>query len=160
LESCAIHLETKASSLIILSLYRAPSGDFNQFIKRSDATLKYLHTPKSEFLICGDINVDHLNENNSKKKLNSLLTTYNLSHTVNFATKTYNVSCTATDNIFVDNTRLSTSYTSPIVNGQSDQDAESLTINNIAVATTLPSKRRTRKINNETIRQFQLQLKN
>jgi hypothetical protein len=58
LEICAIQLETKASALIILSLYAAPSGDFNQFIKRLHATLKYLYNPKSGLLICGDINVD------------------------------------------------------------------------------------------------------
>jgi hypothetical protein len=103
LEICAIQLETKASALIIISLYRGPSGDFNQFIKQSDATLKYLHNPKSELLICGNINMDHLNEN-WKKQLNSLLTKYNLSLTVKFATSIHNVSCTVTENIFVDNT--------------------------------------------------------
>jgi hypothetical protein len=46
LEICAIQPETKASTFIILSLYRVPSGDFNQFIKGLDATLKYLYTPK------------------------------------------------------------------------------------------------------------------
>jgi exonuclease III len=49
-------------------LYRALAGDFSQFIKILDATLKYLYNKKSEFLICGDINIDHLNENNQKKQ--------------------------------------------------------------------------------------------
>jgi hypothetical protein len=49
LEICAIHLETTASALIILCLYRARSGDFNQSINKLDATLKYRHNPKSEF---------------------------------------------------------------------------------------------------------------
>ena len=35
LEICAIKLETKSSKLIILNLYRAPTGDFNQFIDSS-----------------------------------------------------------------------------------------------------------------------------
>jgi hypothetical protein len=70
-----------------------------------------------------------------------------MSHIVNFATRTHNVSCTAIDNIFVDNTKLSKSSTSPIVNGLSDHDAQSLTINNTAVTTNItPSKQRTRKI--------------
>jgi hypothetical protein len=93
---CAVKLETKSSNLRILALYRAPSANFNQFIKRQDATLKHLNNPKSEFLICGDINVDYLNDNNRKKKL---LTTYNLSHTVNFATRTQNYSSTMINNI-------------------------------------------------------------
>jgi hypothetical protein len=33
LEICAVELETKASRLIILNLYRAPTGNFNRFIK-------------------------------------------------------------------------------------------------------------------------------
>jgi hypothetical protein len=45
-----------------------------------DATLKYLYNPKSEFLICGDRNINYLNENNQKKQLNSLLRIYNLFH--------------------------------------------------------------------------------
>jgi exonuclease III len=65
-------------------LYRAPSGDVNEFIERLDATLKYLYNPKSEFIICGDININYLNENNQKKQVSSLLKMCNLSHTVNF----------------------------------------------------------------------------
>jgi hypothetical protein len=37
LEICAIQLVTKAANLIILNLYRAPSGDINEFLKRLDA---------------------------------------------------------------------------------------------------------------------------
>jgi hypothetical protein len=50
-----VELGTEASKLIILSLYKAPMGDFNQFIKNLDDTLKYLYKPKPEFLICGAV---------------------------------------------------------------------------------------------------------
>jgi hypothetical protein len=50
LEICAVQLETEASKLIILSLYRAPTGDFNRFIKNLYDTLKYLYKPKLNFL--------------------------------------------------------------------------------------------------------------
>jgi hypothetical protein len=66
-EICAIQLETRASNLIILSLYRAPSADFNQFAKRLNGTIKYLYNPKFEFLICGNINIDSLDENKVKE---------------------------------------------------------------------------------------------
>jgi hypothetical protein len=49
---------------------------------------------------------------------------YNLSHTVNFATRTQNESSTAIDNIFVDNSRLQSSTTFPLINGLSDHDAQ------------------------------------
>jgi hypothetical protein len=103
LEICAVPIETKATRLIIFCLYRAPTGDFNKFIKRMDDTFKLLHKPKAEFLICGDINTDYLIEIKRKRQLASLLTTYNLSHAVNFATRIRNNSSTAIDNIFVDN---------------------------------------------------------
>jgi hypothetical protein len=64
-EICAIQLVTKTSHLIILSLYRAPSGEVNEFLRRPDATLKYLYNPKSEFTICGDIN--YINESSQKE---------------------------------------------------------------------------------------------
>jgi len=87
--------------------------------------------------------------------------TYNLSHTVHFATRTQNDSSTAINNIFVDITRLSSSSTCPIINGLSDHAGQFLTVNNIAPATNIVhSKQRTREINNERIMQFQLQLAN
>jgi hypothetical protein len=61
-----------------------------------------------------------------KKQLNSLLTTYNLSHTANFAIRTENDSSTAIHNIFVDITRLSLASICPIINGLSDHDVQFL----------------------------------
>jgi hypothetical protein len=42
LEICPIQLEIKLANLNILSLYRATSGDFNQFLRGFDATLNYV----------------------------------------------------------------------------------------------------------------------
>jgi hypothetical protein len=120
-----------------------------------------MYNPKSEFLICGDINTDYHSENNQKKQMKSLLTMHNLTHTINCATRIQNDSRTATDNMFVDSTRFSSSSTSSIINGLSDHDDQHLVINNTAEADNLISlKQRTRKINTETIMQFQLLLKN
>jgi hypothetical protein len=55
--------------------------------------------------------------------------TYNLSHTVNFTTRIQNDSSTAIHNIFMDNSRLKSSCTSPLIDGLSDHDAEFLIIN-------------------------------
>ena len=107
MEICAIELETISSKLIILSLYRAPAGDLNQCLENQDDALKNLHKSTAEFLICGNIHPDYLIESNQKKKkkkkeLASVLTTYNLLHTINFATRIQNISSTAI-NIFVHN---------------------------------------------------------
>jgi hypothetical protein len=78
-----------------------------------------------------------------------------LSHTVHFATRTQNDSCTAVSDTFVDITRLSSSSACPIINGLSDHDAQFLTANNIAPATNIVHlKQRSREINNERSMQF------
>jgi hypothetical protein len=108
-EIFAIELQTKSSKLITLSLYRATTRDFNQFIKNLDDVLKYLYKPKVEFLICGDINTDYL----IKKKPSLIINTQSVTH--NFETRIQNNSSTAIDNIFVNNSRINLSSTSPII---------------------------------------------
>jgi hypothetical protein len=63
-----------------------------------DATVKYLYNPKSEFIICGDININYLNKS-SQRKASKLFTgdMQAVTHTVNFATKVWNFSSTAID---------------------------------------------------------------
>ena len=108
MEICDIEPETKLSQLIILSLYRAPTGDFKQFIKKIDDALKYLYLWRYKHRLS--------HRKQLKKQLASFLTTYNLSHTVNFATRIQNNSSIAIDNIHVDNSRLNLSSISTILN--------------------------------------------
>jgi len=68
--------------------------------------------------------------NVSLAELASLLPTYSVSHTVNFATGIQNNSSTAIDDIFVDNSRINLSSTSPIINALSKHDAKILIIKN------------------------------
>jgi hypothetical protein len=76
-------------------------------------------------------------------------------HTAHFAT-TQNKSITAIDNIFVYNRRLESSYTSPLINGLPEHDAQFLTINNIcAPKNKIPKKQRKRIINSNTLTNFQ-----
>jgi len=59
----------------------------------------------------------------------------NLSHTVNFATRIQNDSSTANDNIFVDNSKLKSFSTSPLIKDLLNHNAQFLTINNIHATT-------------------------
>jgi hypothetical protein len=47
-EISAIQLVSKTYNLIVLSLYRAPSGDVDEFLRKLGATLKCLYNQKSE----------------------------------------------------------------------------------------------------------------
>lgn len=143
-----IQLEIKTSNLTLVSLHRIQSENFNKFLRRLDATLKYLYSQKSEFFIHGNINIDYLKENTSTtKKL--ILTTNNLTHAVNVVIRIQNYSSTAIDNTFEHSVRFSWYFTSPITNSQSNNGTQYLMIDNIAAAGT-----RKCKINNETIMQF------
>jgi hypothetical protein len=66
MEICAIKLQTKSSKLFILSLYRGPTGYFNQFIQNLDDAVQHLYKPTAKLLICGDTNTDYLTKSNKK----------------------------------------------------------------------------------------------
>ena len=51
-------------AVIIFCVYRAPSGDFDYFLNKLDYILNSLHNYKTEFIICGDININYLGTNN------------------------------------------------------------------------------------------------
>ena len=69
MEICTTQLETKSSELIILSLYKAPTGDFNQFVKDLNNVVKHQYTPTADLLICGDIKhrLSHWKKKEKKK---------------------------------------------------------------------------------------------
>jgi exonuclease III len=81
-ETCAVQIQIKGFHIITICIYRSPSGDFGQFLRLLDSTLKSLHKSKTEFLICGDINVNYITYNHWKEQLSLLMSTYNLVHTV------------------------------------------------------------------------------
>jgi hypothetical protein len=68
----AIELGTKSSNSRILALYRAPLETSTSLLRLS-STQKYVYNPKSEFLVCGDKNVDHLNDNYWKKTIKLMI---------------------------------------------------------------------------------------
>jgi hypothetical protein len=69
-----------------------------------------------------------------------------LSHTINFATKTQNDSNFANDNIFVNNLKLSSSFTFSIISGLLDHDGQFITIKTVLATDTVPFEQQTRKI--------------
>jgi hypothetical protein len=56
------HGERLKSRIIILSRYRTPTGDFDQFVRSLGDDIKCLCKPKKDFSICGDIKTDYLIE--------------------------------------------------------------------------------------------------
>lgn len=128
-EACATEVVFYNKSFIIVSIYRAPSGNFNLFIKNLEALLSHLTFKNKEIVIAGDFNVDILKSSISEQLLQSVTLSFNLIPTVNFATRVCKSSETAIDNIFVDKSREKNYITKPIVNGLSDHDMQHLMLN-------------------------------
>ena len=84
IEMCAAKLKLNETNVIILYVYRAPSGNFDCFLKTLESILNSLHNQKMEFIISGDININYLEKSNKKQQLDNLLVTYNLRSTIHF----------------------------------------------------------------------------
>lgn len=160
LELCAVELELKSGNLIVIGLYRSPSGDFKHFLNLLENTLQHIHEKKHEYMFCGDFNIDYLTENTKKEEFNTLLATFNLIHTVNFPTRIQKGSISAIDNIIIRKDRLDSHRTVPIINGLSDHDAQLISINDNLPASKNQNKFRSRVINEESLKDFEAKLKN
>jgi len=133
-------------------------GDFLQFLRNLDSILNFLYNNTIEIIICGDFNINYLNENDKRSKLDNLLLSYNLYSTVKFPTRINNNSMAATDNIFIDIVKYENYSIHPLVNGQSDHDAHIITISNITVDKRINKTQRIRKFNKFSKFQFAVNL--
>jgi hypothetical protein len=124
LEIAAAKLEFFKRNIIVFCAYRAPTGDKDYFLKHVDIILNTLHNSKTDFILCGDWNINYIGTNNNKARVDNLLSTYNLIGTVHFPTRITNISTSSIDNIFIDG---SSNYTiKPHINGLPDHDAQLL----------------------------------
>jgi hypothetical protein len=102
IEVCAIQLDILFRKIIILTIYRSPSGKFENIIAHLDLILHTLHHPKVDFILRGNLNIDYLKDIDIVRKVNALLETHNLINTVTSPTRIGENSGTAIDNIFLD----------------------------------------------------------
>jgi len=100
--------------------------NFHQFLKLFEIMLMSLYRTKTEFVICGDVNIDYLPDSYRKQQLSQLFDSYNMLHIVNFPTRFQNNYSSAIDNIFVNNSRLHLCNILPLYNSLSDHDVQCL----------------------------------
>ena len=93
-----------------------------------DTILQLLYTPTLHIIICGDININHLKENEKKNQLDNSLLLCNLTSILNFPTRVQNTSATTIDNSFIDISQFDSYTVTPILNGLSNHDAKLLMI--------------------------------
>ena len=83
-------------------------------------TIKTLYKAELKLIICGDINIDYIKDNDTKRQRYAVLLTYNLSAMVHFPTRSQGYSSTAIDNIFIDSYKFINYTASPLHNGLTD----------------------------------------
>ena len=131
IEVCAQNLKLTFSNLRIMTVYRAPTGNFEAFLNRLNSILKTLYKADSELNVCGDINIDYLSVSEKKRQLDAILLSYNLFAIVHFPTRSQHQSSTVIDNIFIDTYKFTNYTVFPLHNGLSDHDAQLLKLNDV-----------------------------
>jgi len=158
LEVCAMKLQISSFVFCILCVYRPPTGNFSYFLISLESILNHLYTNFINIIICGDININYLDNTNSKLQLDSLLLSYDLYSTVNFPTRISNCSSTAINNIFIDKFKNTNFTIKPLSNGLSDHDAQILILHDTKIQNLKAHNYTKRLINEFTISEFKLNL--
>lgn len=122
-EICALKIPLSATCLLLLCVYRSPSGDFSYFLEQLESVLNKLYKISTNIILCGDFNVNFFDLTPRVSSLELLLICFGLVGTVKFHTRSIQDSHSVIDNIFLDMNRFS-SITYRIINGISDHDAQ------------------------------------
>jgi hypothetical protein len=120
--------------------------------------LQSLFNSNSDIILCGDLNIDFLQDSNRVKQLNALLQTFNLQNIINFPTRIGRFSSTAIDPVFIDISNYDSYLVSSLCNGLSDHEAQLLTIVKLTNQDFIQNKQSYRKFENSTINNFLNQL--
>jgi hypothetical protein len=62
----------------LLAVYRSPIRNFDNCLQKLENILSMLYNNKSEFIIYGDVNINYLENSDTRQQLDALLSTFNL----------------------------------------------------------------------------------
>jgi hypothetical protein len=111
-----------------------------------------------DIILCGDLNINCLSDNQNKQALNSLLTSYSLYSIIVFPTIIHNNSHTIIDNIFINKFKNENYSLFSLINGLSEHDPQVLNLFNIIVPDDRNEFYSYRKINKHSLNEFQTRL--
>jgi len=158
IEICAVKLHISSYTIIIITVYRSPTGNIAHFLSNLEAALNQIYSNTVNIILCGDFNINYLVDNQNKQALNSLLTSYNLSSIIDFPTRIHNDSKTLIDNIFINKLTNINYSVYPLINGLSDHDVQVLNLLDITVLDERKELYSYRKINTYSLNEFQTKL--
>lgn len=97
------------------------------FIKIFETLLNYIKCDRKKVVICGDVNVDFLQDSNHRNEMLNIVNSFGFMHTVNSPTRITANSKTTVDQIFIKLCDLK--YNTSVINmGYSDHEAQLLSI--------------------------------
>jgi len=120
-EICALKIQIMSTYLIVLCVYRSPSGNFPYFLTQLEIVLNKLYKISTNIILCGDFNVNFLSITSRAPLLVSLLHSFCLESTVEFPTRNMHTAHTIIDNSFLDK-KIFNIKVHPLINGISDHD--------------------------------------
>jgi uncharacterized protein YejL (UPF0352 family) len=87
----------------LIGIYHSPNTDNDLFFTQLDSVLSKFHnaTKNKSLILCGDLNINLLNESNDQAKLLDIVNSYNLSLANFQPTRLFNNSCTLINHFFV-----------------------------------------------------------
>ena len=158
IETCAIKLYISLRTVIIVTAYRSPAGDTDCFLNNLEEALSHIYNNTVDIILCGDFNINYLNDNQDKQALNPLLTSYSLYSIIDFPTRICNTSQTIIDSIFINKFNNENCLVSPLINSLSDHDVQVLSLFNIITPDVTNEFYSYRKINKHSLNKFQISL--
>ena len=151
---------TTHEPIFIYCIYRTTAGNVKQFYDTLENILKYFLQPNVTYFICSGLNTNLLTKHNDVLKLVTLMNTFNLTQVVDFPIGIINNIGTLIDTIFVDTMMYDKIQVKPFINGLSDHDAQIICLQNANIGLLQSvSKTKSRLINEQTIKHFQMLLK-
>jgi hypothetical protein len=90
LEICTVKLHISSHTIVVIAIYRMPSGNFACFLDSLESILNWVYNNSINIILCGDLNVNYLNDNHKIQLLDSLLASYSLHGNLQFPVRILN----------------------------------------------------------------------
>ena len=59
-EICAVKINLPKIKIVIITIYRSPTGNYDYFLRKLESFLNLSYTKKKKTIICMDININYI----------------------------------------------------------------------------------------------------